>query len=138
MTEAATTEKVRPQTPYERLGGADVVSALVERFYDLIEGDPDYAAVRATHGADMSRIRTALTGFLTGWLGGPRDYFTNGGPCMVSLHAKLPISEDAAQQWGAAMTRAIFEQPRIDSEIGPALSAALSDMARSMINRRPD
>lgn len=121
-------------TAYEMLGGAPVVQAIAERFYDLIEGDAAYGAVRATHGADFQRLRGALQGFLTAWLGGPRDYFETGGPCMVSLHRRLLISADAASQWSAAMTRAITEQPGIDARIGPAMAEALGGMAESMVN----
>lgn len=136
MSSPEASTQIRPATPYERLGGGDVVGAICERFYDLIEGDPAYAAVRVTHGADLGRIRTALRGFLTAWLGGPRDYFANGGPCMMSIHRRLSISEEAARQWAAAMARAIADQPGMDGEIGPAMAAALGDMAGSMVNDR--
>jgi len=33
------------------LGGEAVLQALVERFYDLMELEPGYAALRAAHGA---------------------------------------------------------------------------------------
>ncbi len=118
-------------TPYERLGGADVVAAITARFYDLIEHDPAYAQVKAMHG-EFSRIREAFSGFLTAWLGGPRDYFDNGGPCMMSLHAKLGITSTAAGQWQAAMRRALMEQPGLDGAFREALSDALERMARAM------
>lgn len=134
MSRASTSETVRPATPYDRIGGDRVVGAIVNRFYDLIEGDTAYAAVRATHGADFTRLRGALQGYLVAWLGGPRDYFTQGGPCMVSVHGRVRISQAAADQWAAAMAKAIAEQPEIDREIGPAMAEALGGMARQFVN----
>ena len=43
--------------PYEQLGGAERVRALVERFYDLIEQEPAYAVIRRLHGPDLSGAR---------------------------------------------------------------------------------
>jgi hemoglobin len=47
------------------------VKVLVDRFYDLMELEPRYAALRAVHGDDLSRAREHLFWFLCGWLGGP-------------------------------------------------------------------
>jgi hemoglobin len=57
---------------FEALGGETLVQALVERFYDLMELDPAYAALRAVHGPDLAQAREKLTWFLCGWLGGPQ------------------------------------------------------------------
>ena len=45
------------RTPYEQLGGADAVRALVDRFYDLMELEPRYADLRRTHGPDLAHAR---------------------------------------------------------------------------------
>ena len=37
-------------TPFEWMGGEDKVKALVERFYDLMDIEPAYTALRAAHG----------------------------------------------------------------------------------------
>ena len=65
MSDTATT------TAYETIGGASAVRAFVDRFYDLMEGEPAYAALRALHAPDLGPMRESLAGFLTAWLGGP-------------------------------------------------------------------
>jgi len=39
----------RSATPYELLGGSDVVSAIANRFYELMDSEPQYAELRALH-----------------------------------------------------------------------------------------
>ena len=51
MTVEVATKAPAVPTPFELFGGAVAVRELVDRFYDLMEGDPDYAALRALHAA---------------------------------------------------------------------------------------
>jgi hemoglobin len=121
-------------SPYEMLGGQDVVAAIVSRFYDLIEQEPDYADLRGMHMADLGPVRESLTGFLTGWLGGPRDWFAKGG-CVMSMHRPLAITSTVTAQWIDAMTRAIKDVPSIEPDLSTKLAEALASMARGMISR---
>ena len=41
------TATARYATPYQALGGAAVIEAIITRFYDLVEHDPAYAELRA-------------------------------------------------------------------------------------------
>ncbi|MBC2670868.1 group II truncated hemoglobin [Novosphingobium piscinae] len=119
----------RPTTPYERLGGQAVLRTIVDRFYDLMDADPAYAELRALHAADLGPMRDSLTGFFTGWAGGPRDWFASG-KCVMSLHRPLPITPQTARQWIAAMHRAI------DDVVGgrdPAIAAAMLDVLKQMV-----
>jgi hemoglobin len=110
-----------PATPYDQIGGAPAVSAFVERFYDLMDQDPAYAELRALHAPDLAPMRASLTGFLTAWLGGPRDWFEKRpGVCMMSAHAKAPITVQTARQWTHAMARALA-----DTGVDPALAARI-------------
>lgn len=125
MTDAA--------TPFERVGGASVLRAITDRFYDLMDEDPAYARLRAMHAADLAEMREALPRFLAGWAGGPRDWFeANPGKCMMSMHAPFPIDRDTAGQWAEAMTRAIAETQVADREIGEAMAQVLTRMATNM------
>lgn len=127
-----TATESRPTTPYERLGGRDVLRALVDRFYDLMEQDPTYADLRAMHAADLAPMRDSLTGFLTGWSGGPRDWFA-GGKCVMGAHRPLAITAATTAEWLHAMGRAVDEVLGArDPELASALMAALRQMASGM------
>lgn len=121
-----------PTTPYQRIGGQAVLRAIVDRFYDLMDRDPAYAELRAMHGPDLTPMRDSLTGFLTGWAGGPRDWF-QGGKCVMSLHRPLAITPDTARQWLEAMHRAIDETVGArDPEIARAMLDVLKRMTTGM------
>ena len=118
--------------PYDLIGGTDIVARLVDRFYDLMETDPAYAALRALHKPDLAPMRASLTGFLVAWLGGPRDWFdARPGACIMSAHSGIGINADTARQWIDAMARAMA-----DSGIEPTLAQRIGDafvqMARGM------
>ena len=138
MTSAAVTTAPAPPvpTPFDLFGGAVAVRKLVDRFYDLMEGDPDYAALRALHAPDLDPMRTSLTGFLVAWLGGPRDWFDArpGGPCVMSMHRNIAIDRAVADQWLAAMARAL-DASAIDAPLRSAITTAFTRMAGGMVNR---
>lgn len=120
-------------TPFERVGGAGVMQAITDRFYDLMEQDPTYAELRAIHAADLAPMREALPLFLTGWAGGPRDWFErNPGKCMMSMHAPFPITRQTASQWAAAMTRAIEDTAVADRTMADTMAEVLTRMATNM------
>jgi hemoglobin len=132
MTATATVDApaTPPATPYERIGGGDAVRALVDRFYDVMDVDPAYAELRALHGADLTPMRASLTGFLNGWLGGPRDWFGQG-KCVMSAHARVAVTAKTAQQWGDAMGHALNDG-EIDAELRAAIATAFARMAAGM------
>ena len=123
------------QTPYQRIGGEPAVHALVDRFYDLMELDPAYAALRAMHPADLQRSRDKLHWFLCGWLGGPAHYEDRfGHPRLRARHLPFAIGIAERDQWMACMVQAMVEQ-----QLGPALAerlqAAFFNTADWMRNR---
>lgn len=121
-------------TPYEAIGGAPVVAAIVDRFYDLMDEDPAYADVRRLHAKQLGPIKEGLAQFLNGWLGGPRDWFDKG-LCMRSMHVPMAISAEAARQWAEAMARAIDAEPGVDESLKVAMAQRLTQIALSMVNR---
>lgn len=122
-----------PQAPYYLLGGHEVMAAICNRFYDLMDSDPAYAELRAMHAPDLAKMRTSLTGFLTGWAGGPRDWFeANPGKCMMSMHKPFAINRAVAGQWAEAMKRAIAEVAPANAELAEELAQILERMALSM------
>ena len=67
-------EKPAFETPFAWIGGEDAVRRLTDRFYDLMDLEPGYAALRSVHGSDLMNARQKLFWFLCGWLGGPQYY----------------------------------------------------------------
>ena len=53
-------EIINANPHYERLGGEKGVRSLVDRFYDLMDEDPDYFGIRKMHPQDLSESRNKL------------------------------------------------------------------------------
>ena len=122
-------------TAYESLGGDSGLRAVVTRFYDLMESEPEYAELLAPHGSDTTRARQRLFEFLSGRLGGPNLYWErHGHPRLRMRHMGFAIGPAERDQWVACMDRAMQEE-----ETEPALRSALteffSNVARHMQNR---
>jgi hemoglobin len=47
----------RQAAPFELLGGEKVLFALVERFYALMDSEPEFHALRRLHPQDLSGSR---------------------------------------------------------------------------------
>lgn len=125
----------RPTTPFERMGGVEVIERIVNDFYDRMDRDPVYAQLRAIHSPDLTPMRASLAGFLIGWSGGPRFWFEQRpGTCVMSLHRGMPaaITRSLADQWLGAMSQAIDAQLD-DPSLAEAMKAALTRMSLGMI-----
>ena len=120
------------QTPFDLIGGAKIVRQITDCFYDLMEADPAYAQLRDLHAEDLAPMRVSLAGFLNAWLGGPSDWFVeHPGVCMMSAHARLPITRETADQWADAMRRAITASS-VEPVIAGKMAEALGAMAQGM------
>jgi hemoglobin len=115
-------------TPYEFVGGEDAIRKLADRFYDLMDEDPSYAALRTLHADDLAPMRTRLFEFLSGWLGGPKLYTK----CVMSAHARFAIGKAERDQWLACMDRAMADTafPR---EIRALVSPVFARMSDAMV-----
>ena len=92
------------------MGGEARVKALVARFYDLMELEPQYAALRAAHGSTLADARQKLFWFLCGWLGGPQHYTDRfGHPMLRARHMPFKIGILERDQWLACMDQAMQE-----------------------------
>ena len=125
-------QTVQQRSPYELLGGEATVAAIVDHFYDLMEQDPAYADLRALHAPDLSPMRGALKGFLSGWMGGPRGWFEqNPGKCIVSAHTQVNVTNNTVKQWVSAMSCAV-KNANVDDELAGKLIDTFIGMATSM------
>jgi len=116
-------EKPPAATPFEWIGGEERVKALTERFYDLMDLEPGYAALRASHGATLDNARQRLFMFLCGWLGGPQYYTEQfGHPRLRARHMPFKIGILERDQWLACMDQAMGE-----TGVDEALRARLRD-----------
>ena len=95
-------------TPYELLGADPVIRVVVDRFYDLMDQDPAYAALRRLHGPDLGPMRDKLCDWFSEWLGGPRRYHARADAKGISAaHAPYAIDVTMRDQWLACMQRAL-------------------------------
>ncbi len=108
-------------TPFEWIGGEARVRALADRFYDLMDLEPAYRLLRASHGATLEDARDKLFWFLCGWLGGPQHYQERfGHPRLRMRHMPFSIGIAERDQWLACMAQAMAE-----TGSDPALQARL-------------
>ncbi|HSW18879.1 MAG TPA: group II truncated hemoglobin [Ramlibacter sp.] len=122
-------------TPYEQIGGEDKVRALVERFYDLMDLEPGYAALRAAHGSELARARERLFWFLCGWLGGPQHYTDRfGHPRLRMRHMPFDIGIQERNQWLACMAQAMAETG-VEPALRERLSQSFFQTADWMVNQ---
>ncbi len=123
-----------PATPYELIGGEARVLALAERFYDLMDLEPAYAALRAAHGSTLAQARQKLGWFLCGWLGGPQHYTKRfGHPRLRARHMPFVIGNTERDQWLACMNQAM-QETGVPDDLGLSLGKAFFQTADWMRN----
>jgi hemoglobin len=77
------------ETLYERLGGRDGISAVVDEFYDRLVEDETLGPF--FEDADLERLRRTQTDFLCEAAGGPETY--DAEP-VREAHLHVPFTED--------------------------------------------
>jgi hemoglobin len=123
------------ETPYEWIGGEAKIRALVERFYDLMDLEPRYAQLRASHGSALENARQKLFWFLCGWMGGPQHYTERfGHPRLRMRHMPFSIGIVERDQWLACMDQAMQELD-VDAELRQRLGNSFFQTADWMRNR---
>lgn len=97
---------------FQAAGGISGITALVERFYAVMDVLPQAREIRYLHPDDLTTSKDKLARFLCGWLGGPRRYHEVYGPISIpGVHARFPIGAAERDAWLECMRRAIDEQP---------------------------
>lgn len=130
------TDTIAPATPYRLLCEDETaIRRIVDRFYDLMDQDPAYAALRRMHAPDLDPMRARLTWWLTNWFGGPPRYQENtgGGVCITAAHRGFPIDADARDQWLQCMRRALMDTGTPDT-VRQMVDGPLASMAEFLRN----
>ena len=133
-------EKPKFDTLFEWIGGEANVKALVERFYDLMDLEPDYTALRTAHAGPLDSARQRLFWFLCGWMGGPQYYTEKFGHPMLKMRhmpqqtggGSIGIKE--RDQWLACMDQAMVETG-VDEALRARLNTSFFQTADWMRNR---
>ncbi len=93
------------QTAYERWGGEEFFTSLVERFYAGVAVDP---LLRPMYPDDLAEPKAHLAMFLMQYWGGPRNYSEQRGhPRLRMRHARFVIGTAEAGAWLRHMTAAV-------------------------------
>lgn len=124
-------------THFERLGGAEGIRRLVDRFYDIMDAAPEAKHVRALHAASLKASREKLYLYLTGWTGGPPLYTDKyGHPMLRARHLPFAISSRERDEWLWCMETSLDEHD-MPADLRELLRERLRGLADHMRNR-PD
>ena len=123
-------------TTFELIGGADKLREMVDRFYDLMDLEPEFAGIRAMHPASLDGSREKTYMFLSGWTGGPNLYIErHGHPRLRARHLPFAIGASERDQWLRCMTWAM-QDAGLSDELMKRLLQALYQTADWMVNTR--
>lgn len=130
-----TEEPTQQTTVFEHIGGADKVRELVDRFYDLMDLEPEFAVIRALHPTPLDGSRDKLYWFLCGWLGGPDMYIERfGHPRLRARHLPYAIASVERDQWLRCMAWAL-QDVGIDEALQERLMHSFLQTADWMRNK---
>ncbi len=79
-------------------------------------------------------MRISLAGWLSAWLGGPKDWCDQLRPCLMGLHPSLAINADLSARRLKAMRRAL-EPSAIEPLFAAQLHQHLTQIADAMAAR---
>ncbi len=120
------------QTLYERLGGYDAISAVVNDLLPRVQADPQLARFWQHRGEDgLKREKQLLIDFLSSCAGGPL-YYT--GRDMKTTHKGMRISEN---DWSAFLgylhaTLQTFQVPQAErDEVVAFVQSTKADMVEA-------
>ena len=120
---------------YELMGGETVLRRLVDRFYDLMDEDPDYYGIRKLHPQSLVSSRQKLFMFLSGLMGGPSLYTEKyGEPRMRTRHMPFVIGIPERDQWLSCMNRAMADIG-LNEQLSKKLAMAFYQTADFMRNQ---
>lgn len=122
------------KTIYELVGGDSTFRQLVNRFYELVEADPE---LRPMFPDDLEPGKEWQFLFLTQYFGGPARYMDQRGhPRLRMRHNPFPIDERARNLWVQYMLTAL-DEANIDEPMYSMMRDYFERAATAMINRMP-
>lgn len=120
---------------YERIGGAEKVRALVQRFYQIMDELPESYGIRKLHPEDLQGSEDKLFKFLSGWMGGPQLFIEEyGHPMLRQRHMPFSIGGTERDQWLLCMKQALQDVVE-DEALRAELNASFAKVADHMRNR---
>lgn len=123
------------RAPYDEIGGEPTVRALVRRFYELMDTQPETYGIRKMHGEDLGGSEEKLFLFLSGWFGGPQRYVERfGQPFLRARHLPFSIGTSERDQWMMCMKQALEEHVP-DAVLRGRLKESFAALANHMRNR---
>ena len=130
-------EEVEQPNAFDLIGGSDKLREMVDRFYDLMELEPEFAGIRALHPPTTQGSRDKLYWFLSGWMGGPSLYIERfGHPRLRARHLPYAIASSERDQWLRCMAWAM-QDVGVDETLQERLMRSFYDTADWMRNK-PD
>lgn len=121
-------------TLYERLGGEQGLTTLVDKYLEILHSDPAYATLCQQYVNGTEHYRARMLEYLTGWFGGPALYAQKHGlPRLRENHQRLQITATLRDLWFGCMHQAVSETVT-DKALGAELEAAFWQMADSLRN----
>lgn len=94
---------------FEMAGGQPFFDALVDRFYEGVESDPDLLAIYPDRG-DLAGARRRLAMFLAQYWGGPTTYNAERGhPRLFMRHRPFRIDPAGVGRWLGHMRAAVAD-----------------------------
>jgi hemoglobin len=120
-------------TLYERVGGEEFFTSLIERFYSGVESDP---ILRPLYQDDLGPPKRHLAMFLVQYWGGPRTYSEERGhPRLRLRHVRFAIGTAEREAWLGHM-RAAVEASSASASDAATLIDYFETAATSLVNRR--
>ena len=130
-----TTDDTPQQSAYALVGGEKKLRELVDRFYDLMELEPEFAGIRAMHPLSTEGSRDKIFWFLCGWMGGPNLYIERfGHPRLRARHLPYAITSNERDQWLRCMAWAM-QDAGISEELQQRLMQSFYQTADWMRNQ---
>lgn len=127
MPAGSTSRHARRVTDFELVGGAPVIRAVIDRFYELVLGDDRLSGY--FEGADARALKRHQMQLVAQVMGGPVRY---DGRALQLAHAGLNITSD---HFGVAVTylAAALQWAGVPSDIIARVGARLTDARREVV-----